>query len=211
MAAATTTPAVASSSPVNVKLLLIGNASTSRGYSTTRELRLSEWILRRVLFVGFCVVGRDTGDCLESGTVSYVESSPPLVTGDCEIHTYDGMEVNGRRVKLMYLVASRETFDALPKWFAEIDTYGCPIDSAEDYILNKEHSRQVPTSEGQTVVTRKECLFLESSAKASVGMREVFQDLVKGTLETPELWAPVTPESGRRKRGGGMGRMGCRG
>lgn len=70
-----------------------------------------------------------------------------------------------------------------------------------DIPNQQEHSLQVPTSEGQTFVTRKEYLFLESSAKASVGMREVFQDLVKGILKTPELWAPVTPESGRRKRG----------
>ncbi|KAI6123719.1 ras-domain-containing protein [Pisolithus croceorrhizus] len=179
MAAATTTPAVASSSPVNVKLLLIGNASVGK---SSLLLRFSDE--QRILDdEGTATIGVDFKDN----------------------KVFERSRRGTHGIMLVYLVASRETFDALPKWFAEIDTYGCPIDSAEDYILNKEHSRQVPTSEGQTVVTRKECLFLESSAKASVGMREVFQDLVKGTLETPELWAPVTPESGRRKRGGGWG------
>lgn len=37
-----------------------------------------------------------------------------------------------------------------------------------------------------------------------MGVREVFEDLVKRILETPELWAPVTPDSGKRGQEDGM-------
>ncbi|KAG6328522.1 hypothetical protein ID866_10568 [Astraeus odoratus] len=109
---------------------------------------------------------------------------------------------------LVYDVANRETFDALPKWFTEIDTY---VSATVPKIivgnkLDKEHSRQVPTSDGAAFAARKGALFLEASAKTSVGVSEVFEDLVKRILETPELWAPVTPDSGKRgqEEGGGM-------
>ncbi|KIJ67170.1 hypothetical protein HYDPIDRAFT_126984 [Hydnomerulius pinastri MD-312] len=192
-----------SSSPVNVKLLLIGNASVGK---SSLLLRFSDeaWIPE--------------------------DEATATIGVDFRVHK---MEVNGRKVKLsiwdtagqerfrtitssyyrgaqgiilVYDVANRETFDALPKWFTEIDTY---VSSKVPKIivgnkLDKEHSRQVPTPEGSAFARAQSALFLEASAKTSVGVREVFEDLVKRILESPELWAPVTPESG----GGGTGRTG---
>lgn len=37
-------------------------------------------------------------------------------------------------------------------------------------------------------------LFIEASAKTSIGVREAFQEVVERILDTPELWAPVTPD-----------------
>lgn len=51
------------------------------------------------------------------------------------------------------------------------------------------------TDEAAAFARRQDALFLEASAKTAVGVREVFEDLVKEILETPELWAPVTPET----------------
>lgn len=68
----------------------------------------------------------------------------------------------------------------------------------------QEHSRQVSTSEGSLFATRKDALFLEASAKTSVGVREIFEDLVRRILDTPELWAPVTPDTGKRGHEDGM-------
>jgi Ras-related protein Rab-18 len=62
-----------------------------------------------------------------------------------------------------------------------------------EYIL-QEFSRQVSTSEGQAFATRMSSLFIEASAKTSVGVREAFQEVVEQILDTPELWAPVTPD-----------------
>lgn len=73
----------------------------------------------------------------------------------------------------------------------------------------QEFSRQVPTSEGQAFATRMSSLFIEASAKTAVGVKDAFQEVVERILDTPELWAPVTPDkpgktgaSGRS--GGGM-------
>jgi Ras-related protein Rab-18 len=65
----------------------------------------------------------------------------------------------------------------------------------------KEHSRQVSTDEAAVFAARQDALFLEASAKTAVGVQEVFEDLVKKILDTPELWAPVTPETARNGEG----------
>ncbi|KAH0835584.1 ras-domain-containing protein [Lanmaoa asiatica] len=189
------------SAPVNVKLLLIGNASVGK---SSLLLRFSDeaWIPE--------------------------DEATATIGVDFRVHK---MEVNGRKVKLsiwdtagqerfrtitssyyrgaqgiilVYDVANRETFDALPKWFTEIDTY---VSTTVPKIivgnkLDKEHSRQVPTDEAAVFAARQDALFLEASAKTAVGVREVFEDLVKKILETPELWAPVTPEAGKSAREG---------
>lgn len=58
------------------------------------------------------------------------------------------------------------------------------------------------TDEGAVFAARQDALFLEASAKTAVGVREVFVDLVKKILDTPELWAPVTPETAKSGREG---------
>lgn len=187
--------ATTASSPVNVKLLLIGNASVGK---SSLLLRFSDeqWLPE--------------------------DEASATIGVDFRVHK---MEVNGRKVKLsiwdtagqerfrtitssyyrgaqgiilVYDVANRETFEALPKWFSEIDTY-VSITVPKIIVGNKvdkENSRQVSTNEGSTFASRQNALFVEASAKTAVGVREVFEELVARILETPELWAPVAPEAG---------------
>ena len=67
----------------------------------------------------------------------------------------------------------------------------------------QENSRQVPTTEGSAFASRQDALFVEASAKTAIGVSDVFEELVGRILETPELWAPVTPgaDGGLVKRG----------
>lgn len=60
----------------------------------------------------------------------------------------------------------------------------------------------MPTDEAAVFAARKDALFLEASAKTAFGVQEVFEDLVKRILDTPELWAPVTPEAAQNAREG---------
>jgi len=202
-------PATTTSSPVNVKLLLIGNASVGK---SSLLLRFSDeqWLPE--------------------------DEATATIGVDFRVHK---MEVNGRKVKLsiwdtagqerfrtitssyyrgaqgiilVYDVANRETFEALPKWFSEIDTY---VSTTVPKIIvgnkvDKENSRQVPTTEGATFSARQDALFVEASAKTAIGVREVFEELVGRILETPELWAPVAPDTnaGLMKRGGEDGMPG---
>jgi Ras-related protein Rab-18 len=49
-------------------------------------------------------------------------------------------------------------------------------------------------TEGQQFATRMNSLFIEASAKTAVGVNEAFQEVVEKILDTPELWAPITPD-----------------
>jgi len=201
--------AATTASPVNVKLLLIGNASVGK---SSLLLRFSDeqWLPE--------------------------DEASATIGVDFRVHK---MEVNGRKVKLsiwdtagqerfrtitssyyrgaqgiilVYDVANRETFEALPKWFSEIDTY---VSTTVPKIIvgnkvDKENSRQVPTTEGSAFASRQSALFVEASAKTAIGVRDVFEELVGRILETPELWAPVAQDTngGLVKRGGEDGMPG---
>ncbi|KZT65703.1 ras-domain-containing protein [Daedalea quercina L-15889] len=181
--------------PVNVKLLLIGNSSVGK---SSLLLRFSDeqWLPE--------------------------DESSATIGVDFRVHK---MEVKGRKVKLsiwdtagqerfrtitssyyrgaqgiilVYDVANRESFDALPRWYSELETY---VSQAVVKIIvgnkvDKEFSRQVTYAEGQRFAERMNSLFVEASAKTSTGVKEAFQQVVEKILDTPELWAPVTKRPG---------------
>jgi len=107
-------------------------------------------------------------------------------------------------VILVYDVSNRETFEALPRWYSELETY--VSESVVKIIVgnkvDKEFSRQVPTSEGEAFARRMNSLFIETSAKTAVGVSEAFKEVAEKILDTPELWAPVTGQAVGGSTGG---------
>jgi len=107
-------------------------------------------------------------------------------------------------VILVYDVSNRETFEALPRWYSELETY--VSESVVKIIVgnkvDKEFSRQVPTSEGEAFARRMNSLFIETSAKTAVGVSEAFKEVAEKILDTPELWAPATGQHGGGSAGG---------
>jgi len=190
---------------INVKLLLIGNSSVGK---SSLLLRFSDeqWLPE--------------------------DESSATIGVDFRVHK---MEVNGKNVKLsiwdtagqerfrtitssyyrgaqgvilVYDVSNRESFDALPRWFSELETYVKPevVRIVVGNKLDKEFSRQVPTSEGEAFAERQGALFVEASAKTAVGVQTAFEDVVRRIIETPELWADGA--AGGRKGGAGMAARG---
>ncbi|KAH9163048.1 hypothetical protein EDB89DRAFT_2234453 [Lactarius sanguifluus] len=53
-------------------------------------------------------------------------------------------------------------------------------------MLDKEYSRQVPTTEGASFAQRTGCLCVEASAKTAVGVTEA-GDVVARIIDTPAL------------------------
>jgi Ras-related protein Rab-18 len=51
-------------------------------------------------------------------------------------------------------------------------------------------------------------LFVEASAKTAVGVKEAFTEVVEKILDTPELWAPVSPATAKKPSLGGKGMPG---
>jgi len=180
-------PPTPATQPINVKLLLIGNSSVGK---SSLLLRFSDeqWLPE--------------------------DESSATIGVDFRVHK---MEVKGKRVKLsiwdtagqerfrtitssyyrgaqgiilVYDVSNRETFDALPRWYSELETY---VSSSVVKILvgnklDKEFSRQVTSAEGQEFAERMDSLFVEASAKTAIGVKEVFTEVVEQILDTPELW-----------------------
>jgi Ras-related protein Rab-18 len=107
----------------------------------------------------------------------------------------------------VYDVTSRETFDSLPRWYAELDTYiSTPV--AKILVGNKvdkEYSREVSTAEGEAYAERMGSLFVEASAKTAIGVKEMFGELVEKILDTPEMWDQT---AGQRTDGGRGGMPG---
>jgi len=137
------------------------------------------------------------------------------------------MEVNGRRVKLsiwdtagqerfrtitssyyrgaqgiilVYDVSNRESFEALPRWLSEVETY---VNASVVKILvgnkvDKEYSRAVSEDEGRKFAERMGTLFVEASAKTSVGVQQTFREVVTQIIETPSLWQSQQQQQTRK-------------
>ena len=54
----------------------------------------------------------------------------------------------------------------------------------------------MPTAEGKAFAGRTGCLFVEASAKTTVGITEAFNDVVARIIDTPSLWREDTPWAG---------------
>ncbi|PFH49628.1 hypothetical protein AMATHDRAFT_112731, partial [Amanita thiersii Skay4041] len=173
--------------PINVKLLLIGNASVGKSSLLLRfsdEQWLPEDEATATIGVDFRVHKMEVRG-------KRVKLSIWDTAGQERFRTITSSYYRGAQgVILVYDVTNRETFDALPRWFNELDTY---ITTPIVKILvgnkvDKEFSRQVPTSEGEAYAERMGSLFVEASAKTAVGVQETFREVVEKILDTPELW-----------------------
>ncbi|VDB85649.1 unnamed protein product [Peniophora sp. CBMAI 1063] len=165
--------------PINVKLLLIGNSSVGK---SSLLLRFSDqqWLpedeASATIGVDFRVHKMDVKG-------KKVKLSIWDTAGQERFRTITSSYYRGAQgIILVYDVSNRETFDALPRWYSELETY--------------EYTRQVPTAEAEAFANRMGSLFIEASAKTSVGVREAFRNVVEQIIDTPELWGNATKSGG---------------
>lgn len=81
----------------------------------------------------------------------------------------------------VYDVTSRASFDALPGWFSELETFSTSPDVVKCVVGNKvdkEFSRVVSREEGKVFADSQGAIFVEASAKKGVGVQGAFDDLV---------------------------------
>lgn len=101
----------------------------------------------------------------------------------------------------VYDITSRDTFDALPSWIAELDTFAGSGPSAPSVVrmivgnkVDKEYSRAVSRQEGEQFAQRQSppWLFMETSAKKGgeevSGDEGLFGAVVDRIIERPELY-----------------------
>ncbi|CCM00219.1 uncharacterized protein FIBRA_02247 [Fibroporia radiculosa] len=191
-------------STVNVKLLLIGNSSVGKSSLLLRfsdEQWLPEDEASATIGVDFRVHKMEVKG-------KKVKLSIWDTAGQERFRTITSSYYRGAQgIILVYDVANRESFDALPRWYSELETYVSPsvVKIIVGNKVDKEFSRQVSHSEGQHFAERMNSLFFEASAKTSIGVREAFQEVVEKILDTPELWAPL----GHKARGVSVGGSGA--
>ncbi|KAJ7302365.1 ras-domain-containing protein [Mycena albidolilacea] len=191
--------------PVNCKLLLIGNSSVGKSSLLLRfsdEQWLPEDESSATIGVDFRVHKMDVKG-------KKVKLSIWDTAGQERFRTITSSYYRGAQgIILVYDVSNRESFDALPRWYSELETY---VNDKVVKILvgnkvDKEFSRQVPTSEAEAFATRMNSLFVETSAKTSVGVKEAFTEVVERIMDIPELWdsAPGVGAAGKGKASSGQ-------
>ncbi|KAJ4490639.1 ras family-domain-containing protein [Lentinula aciculospora] len=191
----------ASPSTINVKLLLIGNSSVGKSSLLLRfsdEQWLPEDESSATIGVDFRVHRMDVNG-------KKVKLSIWDTAGQERFRTITSSYYRGAQgIILVYDVSSRESFDALPRWFSELETY--VSDSVVKILVgnkvDKEFSRQVPTAEASAFAERMNSLFIEASAKTSVNVKETFQEVVEKILATPALWNNGAQSKAQRTDGG---------
>ncbi|KAF8174544.1 ras-domain-containing protein [Pholiota molesta] len=192
--------------PINVKILLIGNSSVGKSSLLLRfsdEQWLPEDESSATIGVDFRVHKMDIKG-------KKVKLSIWDTAGQERFRTITSSYYRGAQgIILVYDVANRESFEALPRWYSELETY---VSSSVVKILvgnkvDKEFSRQVPTSEAEKFAARMSSLFIETSAKTSIGVKEAFTDVVEKILDTPELWDQSSGGGRSQGTGGGGGGM----
>jgi len=181
--------------PLNAKILLIGNSSVGKSSILLRfsdETWLSEDESSATIGVDFRVTKMDVRG-------KKVKLSIWDTAGQERFRTITSSYYRGAQgIILVYDVANRESFEALPRWFSELETYVSPsvVKIVVGNKVDKEFSRQVTTEEGRAFAERMGTLFVESSAKTKVGVQDAFRELVEKIVDTPELWAPSAPRAG---------------
>ncbi|KAI0804624.1 ras-domain-containing protein [Irpex lacteus] len=179
---------MASTQPVNVKLLLIGNSSVGKSSLLLRfsdEQWLPEDEATATIGVDFRVHKMDVNG-------KKVKLSIWDTAGQERFRTITSSYYRGAQgIVLVYDVANRESFEGLPKWFSELETYVSPavVKIVVGNKVDKEFSRQVSYAEGEQFAKRMNSLFIEASAKTAVGVSEAFREVVEKIIDTPELWA----------------------
>lgn len=90
-------------------------------------------------------------------------------------------------VILVYDVTSRESFDNLKAtWLKELEVYTDLDDLVLMIVGNKiDLERAVSTDEGLQMAQELSALFMESSAKTKMGIKAIFEELVRKILNSP--------------------------
>ncbi|KAI9439254.1 ras-domain-containing protein [Lactarius indigo] len=179
---------------INVKLLLIGNSSVGK---SSLLLRFSDkqWLPEDE---ASATIGVDFRVHKMEVKGRKVKMSIWDTAGQERFRTITASYYRGAQgVILVYDVSNRESFEALPRWLEELENYVPPevVKIVVGNKLDKEYSRQVPTTEGASFAHRTGCLFVEASAKTAVGVTEAFSDVVARIIDTPALWGDEKPKA----------------
>ncbi|KAH9994319.1 P-loop containing nucleoside triphosphate hydrolase protein [Russula compacta] len=166
------------SEPVYIKLLVLGIASVGKS-SLLLRFKEQKWLPEGEMNA---TIGVDT--CVHKLDVKGKRVLLNIwdTAGDERLRAITSSYYRGTQgIILVYDVTNRESFNAVVHWFAERSKHA-PQLAIKMIVGNKSdkcHLRQVSAAEGAAYAAGMGCLFVESSAKTAVGVRETFRDMVE--------------------------------
>eukprot|EP00397_Hematodinium_sp_SG-2012_P033263 GEMP01035517.1.p1 GENE.GEMP01035517.1~~GEMP01035517.1.p1 ORF type:complete len:201 (+),score=25.62 GEMP01035517.1:34-636(+) len=100
---------------------------------------------------------------------------------------------------LVYDCTIRESFASLSHWLEEIKAHSTHDEAIKMLIANKVDlpDQQVARKEGEEFAFSHSMLFIETSAKTRVGVKQAFDELVLKILDTPPLLVNTRPLGAR--------------
>lgn len=99
-------------------------------------------------------------------------------------------------VILVYDVTQRETFDNLRHWLDEVRTHSTNENAIKMLVANKVdlvNDQMVSRAEGEEFAVQNSMMFIETSAKTKIGVRQAFEEVVFKILDTPNLLDGTAP------------------
>ncbi|EGG10139.1 uncharacterized protein MELLADRAFT_71064 [Melampsora larici-populina 98AG31] len=174
--------------PQTLKLLLIGSSSVGK---SSLLLRFTDEVFLSAEEAS-ATIGVDFKVKLMSRRGKRYKLSIWDTAGQERFRTLTSSYYRGAQgVVLVYDVTSRESFESLPSWFSELDTFThSPRDVVRIVVGNKtdkDYSREVSIEEGRAFAADNNALFVETSAKTMRGVEEVFEAVVDKIIDTPSL------------------------
>eukprot|EP01091_Cochliopodium_minus_P011560 TRINITY_DN3310_c0_g2_i2.p1 TRINITY_DN3310_c0_g2~~TRINITY_DN3310_c0_g2_i2.p1 ORF type:complete len:208 (+),score=55.62 TRINITY_DN3310_c0_g2_i2:159-782(+) len=91
---------------------------------------------------------------------------------------------------LVYDVTNKKSFEHIESWLNEINTYATNDNLVKLLVGNKvdkEEDREVTKEEAQEFARSREMVFIEASAKTTIGIQQSFNELVQKIMDIPEM------------------------
>ncbi|KAI9447204.1 small GTPase superfamily [Lactarius psammicola] len=177
-----------------VKVLLLGDASVGKS-SLLLRFTDQQWLPESEAQP---TIGVDTWTHKLEVKGKHVNLSIWDTSGEERFRTIVSSYYRGTQaIILVYDISNRKSYETIQWWFAERSKHA-PESAVKILVGNKAdndalqgHMRQVPTAEAAAYASRMGTLFVESSAKTAVGVREVFRDTLERVLQSPVLFKPT--------------------
>lgn len=223
-------PAAAVEDPVTFKLLLIGDSGTGKSSLLLRftdDLFLEDEMSSTIgvdFKVKWWMPPASAAALLQRPSAGTSVSQPQAANrvkltlwdtaGQERFRTLTSSYYRGAHgVVLVYDVTNRESFDhLLDTWLPELDTYTGNIKPIKMVVGNKidrVSERVVNRQEGLKFAQEHGALFIESSAKTTVGVQQAFEELCLKVVETPELWQSAADREKLNLRQSNVDADGC--
>ncbi|XP_053668268.1 ras-related protein Rab-18A-like [Anopheles marshallii] len=93
---------------------------------------------------------------------------------------------------LVYDVTDRETLNMLESWIRQLEMHGTHKNMVKIIVANKidQPFREVSKDDGMQFANERGMMYMETSAKTNIGVKDAFEALVRKIMETNGLWPP---------------------